>query len=291
MTRLPVGGVWVYRRCCGGIDREFWESLPARRRIFRDRSLDAWVCVDLADARGRSHFFLGSFYDPANSIVIEAWLRPGDTFVDVGASLGFHSLHASRVVGELGRVIGFEPHPDSFALLQAHVTMNRIVNCEIHPEALGDEDGDLTLSEVGSAIGTATLRTALGAKGGRSAKVVRGDRRITLGEDGRVLIKIDVEGFEHRALRGLGRLLERPRLALGVEITDTWLKETGSSSASLFEEMRRLGFAAFHPVFRRRGLRRSIELMPLAEPLPLFQYDVFFFRPDEVPDSLTVIGS
>jgi FkbM family methyltransferase len=56
--------------------------------------------------------------------------------VDVGASLGFHSLHASRVVGELGRVIGFEPHPDSFALLQAHVTMNRIVNCEIHPEAL-----------------------------------------------------------------------------------------------------------------------------------------------------------
>src|SRR6185436_3078221 len=118
MRTLPRGGTLLYRLCGGPHDDARWKSLSTRHRMLYDRMLRAWVCLDLGDRRGRSHYFTGRFLDTANQALFESYLGPGDTFIDVGAHIGLHSLHASRLVGAGGRVLSFEPHPRSFGLLQ-----------------------------------------------------------------------------------------------------------------------------------------------------------------------------
>lgn len=48
-------------------------------------------------------------WEPETTAAIRNILKPGDTFIDVGANIGWFTLIASREVGEKGRVIAFEP--------------------------------------------------------------------------------------------------------------------------------------------------------------------------------------
>ena len=52
---------------------------------------------------------------------IKTHLRPGDTFWDIGANIGWFSLFASKIVGSGGKVFSFEPSPDVFSLLSANI--------------------------------------------------------------------------------------------------------------------------------------------------------------------------
>ena len=52
----------------------------------------------------------------------------GDTFVDIGANIGYHSLLASHRVGPNGKVFAFEASPSIFALLQENIASNSAHN-------------------------------------------------------------------------------------------------------------------------------------------------------------------
>ena len=55
---------------------------------------------------------------------LRAHIRPGDVVLDIGAFVGVYAIMEARWVGEQGRVIAFEPSPESFATLQRHLGMN-----------------------------------------------------------------------------------------------------------------------------------------------------------------------
>src|SRR3954465_2529443 len=57
-------------------------------------------------------------------------LRPGDTFVDVGANIGYNALFAARIVGPAGRVVALEPAGDNFAVLQRNIQVNGLGGVE-----------------------------------------------------------------------------------------------------------------------------------------------------------------
>ena len=56
-------------------------------------------------------------WEPNETYWVMRSLRPGQTFVDIGANVGYYTVIASRLVGASGRVFAFEPDPVSFALL------------------------------------------------------------------------------------------------------------------------------------------------------------------------------
>ena len=57
---------------------------------------EEWLQVDLR-AMGR--------LEPRTTALFERILRPGDSYVDVGAHVGYHSLVAARLVGDGGRIM------------------------------------------------------------------------------------------------------------------------------------------------------------------------------------------
>lgn len=128
---------------------------------------------------------------------IRSVLGPGDVFVDAGANIGVYTVYASR----LGtRVVAVEMIPETAQILRTHISDNDCRNVTVVEAALSDRSGDTVratvtpgkygqahLSDVGEIIvQTATLADVLA-----DIPHVR-------------LIKMDLEGAETAAIRGLG---------------------------------------------------------------------------------------
>lgn len=71
-------------------------------------------------------------------------VRSEDIVVDVGAFIGLYTIALARRVGPRGRVIAFEPDPDNFAVLKAHVDLNCVTDMvELIQAAVGAQDGSV----------------------------------------------------------------------------------------------------------------------------------------------------
>lgn len=124
-------------------------------------------------------------------------------FVDIGANVGAYSLWISARAGPGATVIAFEPHPRTFAKLAFNIAANAaaIVAKNL---AIAGEAGEMELfSDGGGNIGHASLLREGAGNVRASETVAVAPLAATLAELGvaRIdLLKIDVEGFEDRAL-------------------------------------------------------------------------------------------
>jgi FkbM family methyltransferase len=143
-------------------------------------------------------------------------LAPGSVFYDVGANYGFFSLLGSRLVGDSGMVIAFEPLEENREKLADHLTINGRSNCRVLPLALSDECGtvELVLDHGTGRAGISFIE--------RQGAVTRTVNSATLDSLTNLpapdLVKIDVEGAEAYVLRGMRRVLQEHRPIVVVEI-------------------------------------------------------------------------
>ena len=256
-----------------------WRSVQPRFVAYRDSKIKCIVSADLSEWGGRYCYYWGRFYDLCHQMVLEQCLQQGDSYVDIGANLGFQSLYASRLVGSDGQVISIEPNPDTYAILQSHIGINRIRHCRALQLGLSDSEGEMVLSQADAHSGLATLRSLDRYAHQAVVPVRTGDSVFADIEfKGRVFMKMDVEGFELRALRGLQETLARIDY-LNVEVTPEWIVDQGGTAEELMRLMVDAGFRAYEPVLRwtAKVFRPRLRLLPLAKPKPK-QYDVFFVR-------------
>lgn len=169
----------------------------------------------------RAAALTGVFYEIEVIELLRKLLRAGDVFVDVGANVGFVTLNAVRLIGPEGRALAVEPNPDLVERLRMMIARNGIKNVAVVSCALGDSAGEACLACHGH-HGAASLRH--GAADGLAVRVIPGDDLTSdIAESAWCVVKIDVEGYEQRVLRGMTETLRRPRTAFLVEITDDWL--------------------------------------------------------------------
>jgi FkbM family methyltransferase len=144
-------------------------------------------------------------WEPNLSNFITSRLRPGDTFVDVGANIGYYTVLAAQSVGREGAVVAVEPLPPALSELRRNIEINDFYNVRVLPIAAHDREGEITIrfssmADVGGAsivwtderpleavVQTQPLSTSLSRKEIASAR----------------LFKVDVEGAEATAIRGL----------------------------------------------------------------------------------------
>jgi len=256
-----------------------WADVQPRYRSYFDYQLQALVTADLSEWGGRSCFYWGRFYDVAHQALLRRFLRNGDTYIDIGANLGFQTLFARNLVGPQGTIISFEPNPTTYALLTSHIGINRVWNCRTFNMALGDQPGEAALNLTENHSGTATLRQDVSAIRSVTVPVMRGDDVLgpmTLA--GRVVLKIDVEGFELKVLRGLRQTLERVSMA-SVEITPEWISQQGGTAEDLYRLMRDLGFLPYiaQPEWRFGLFESDLRIIPATGIIPE-QHDGCFVR-------------
>lgn len=71
------------------------------------------------------------------------YLRPGDSFLDIGANIGVYSLYAASCVGREGLVVAFEPGPKAYSRLMENISLNKHYNFTAHASAVGNKSGSI----------------------------------------------------------------------------------------------------------------------------------------------------
>ncbi|MCK5601512.1 FkbM family methyltransferase [Candidatus Pacearchaeota archaeon] len=203
--------------------------------------------------------YLGLPYEEDTTAFMEDSLKPGMTFFDVGAHIGYTSLLARDRVGELGKVVSFEPIPETFELLAE--------NCELYNnitlERLAINEGhraNVSLRYFGpsfSAQSTAfTPRSSKNKYSSQSVDVLAPatsiDRYIKESGISPDFIKIDSEGSEMEALSGATLTLINRKPVVSIEVGDTG-RTWSNSSRSCLDFLRIAGYDLFE--YSESGIR------------------------------------
>ncbi|NOX40886.1 MAG: FkbM family methyltransferase [Alphaproteobacteria bacterium] len=168
----------------------------------------------MTGATGNIYCGLHEFTDMA---FVLHMLRPEDLFVDVGANIGSYTILASKVCGS--RCLSVEPDSEAIKRLKLNLESNQISDLvRVEETALG--------SEIGTIRFTVGYDTTNRVAAGRSDEFTQEVRLSTLdsllGEESPLLVKMDVEGFEHEVLKGSENSLNHPNLlAIITESTDS----------------------------------------------------------------------
>lgn len=280
IRRLPAYWRWRLYRKFSGDDLSSESGSGAQKTV--EIQPHGYTMVLMQDDwmeryAARMHYY----YDADSIAALQVLLAEGDTFIVVGANIGFLTLSAAALVGPQGRVFSFEPNPALAKRLNATITANGIQTIEVHSCALGAEKGERQLKlcehhgqshvthpseQADDLISTATVRL-------KRADTFLNSEIISQ----RLVAKIDVEGFEMDVLEGMGALLNTQDAALLIEVTDTMLRKYGQSSKALFGFLEDLGFAAFLVRVRPFSGKRVCRL---AGPLGGAQYYTVFAKGD-----------
>ncbi|ESA38761.1 family methyltransferase [Leptolyngbya sp. Heron Island J] len=146
-------------------------------------------------------------YDYNEMNFLLRYLRPEDSFLDIGANVGIYSiLAASRI--SLGKVFSFEPLPKNIDRLKENCKLNKFDHIEIHSVAISDIQGEiaLNLAEGDSMpfITSSPEENSITVPTDTLDNIFRGRELKQL-----TLAKIDIEGAEFLAFKGARSLLEK----------------------------------------------------------------------------------
>jgi len=182
---------------------------------------------------------------------LNAFLRPGDVFVDIGSNIGLFTLIVASRVGNSGHVYAFEPYAKTYKRLLANVQLNHLTNVSCYQLALSDEETqtDMAVSLDGYDAWN-SLAQPIAGNSFAVEKVNCTTWNKFAQENNLVgwvtMMKIDVEGWEVHVLKGGYDTLSRTDAPiLQVEFTEEASKSAGSSCAELYHMLEELGYQMF----------------------------------------------
>lgn len=174
----------------------------------------ALMDLTIPDAVSTAIYITGQ-WEPCITEHIRTHLRRGDTFIDVGANVGYYSLLASSIVGTTGSVVAIEASPAIFARLKRNLDLNCCDNVRAMNVAASDVKGELSVFLAGSEnLGHTTTVASLAVKEGlqQEARIPADSLQNLVGSDALFnarFVKIDVEGAEISVLSPLFESLHK----------------------------------------------------------------------------------
>ncbi|MCA9102308.1 MAG: FkbM family methyltransferase, partial [Planctomycetales bacterium] len=203
-------------------------------------------------------------FEPETVAAMKDFLRPGGTFVDVGAHVGYFTLLGARLVSNTGCVVAVEPDAGNAESLRRNLALNDYTHVRIEQVALGRETG--------------TAELFIAADSGQHSLLARSDQSVKV--DVRTLddlwssneappidvIKIDVEGAELDMLRGARDTLRR---SADIVVLMDVHPRLGVVPGEVLAELAEVGLQAYHvrppyrtPVTAERCPLRLVAMRP-----------------------------
>lgn len=213
------------------------------------------------------HLSVNRDWEPFCTGLLQKLVKEGEVVFDIGANIGFYTLIFSKLVGEKGKVYAFEPDPINFSILKKNIEANNIHNVILVNKAVSDKNEEVNFYIYESnTSGNSLFAENLNTVPSRSIKVeaIRLDKYFK--KDIKVdFIKMDIEGAEPRALKGMARILGKSKnLILLTEfcpfVLNAYNKEINANARTYLESLQNAGFRFFDVQERVNKLRsRKIE--------------------------------
>lgn len=169
-------------------------------------------------------------------------ITPGMHIVDIGAHIGFFSRMYAKLVGEKGMVYCFEADPENYAFLEKNT--QGLKNVSLNKVAISDHNGTIDFYHLDNSTGCHSIVSPDSPAHKITVDSVTLDSLI---ENGTVkdvdLIKIDIEGGEPYAFRGMEKLLrESSKIKMVAEYNEASLVGGGTSGADFLKQIESYGF-------------------------------------------------
>jgi len=197
--------------------------------------------VDQADSLGLA---ANGVFEPDETAVCAAVLRPGDRVLDIGANVGYYTTLFAKCVGDTGRVDAVEPDPDNYALLDANTReLQGSGQVRLHSLALTEKSGTVRLFRSKDNAGMHRVYDSVCCDGTAIDVAAKRGDELSLGALD--FIKIDVEGFEPVVMSGLSSTLDgSPNVKILCEYSPIAMIEAGLDPQRWLEWMEARGFRA-----------------------------------------------
>lgn len=255
--KYPKGG-WIFKIRFG------------LKKHLRVHAGDASVLFDTSTDLTKKFFFPayqdGESLEPSVMSIFLEKIKKNSTFFDIGAFVGSYAIVASKFCA-LGSVHAFEMNPLMINELRKNARLNSLSNLNIVCAAIWDEDGKVICFDK-------TLDGDASTNSIREEVHVCSDHVTSIRIDGYCeqmkmkpdIVKIDVEGAEVRALKGMGNILNSVE-TLFLEIHPTWLRRYSNSMDELADILHQQEFT-IQVVMNRRD-KNDPMLLPVDDLLKL----------------------
>src|SRR3989344_4015284 len=182
------------------------------------------------------------YYEPFITEIVKKNIKKGDVVLDIGAHIGYYTLLFARLVGEKGKVYAFEPDPENFALLKKNVEVNGYRNVVLEQKAVSDNPGTVKLHLGGRSAHHSIYKNMYSCNRSVDVKSVRLDDYI----DTVNFIKIDVEGAEYSAFKGMQSILRKnKKLRMITEMVPLFLKNIGVTPSEFVQLLTDTGLSLY----------------------------------------------
>jgi FkbM family methyltransferase len=255
---LPFGRFTLYR---------YISKINFGEFIYSARSSNSFKFIcNIKDPISRAVFFSDAI-EPQFISIIENNLKQGMSFVDVGASWGYYSMLASKIVGDMGSVIALEPDIRYLNLLKKNIELNAIHNTVICNVAAGQEDGFIYMEsqeksndapwEIPRATINAEDPLKLNAIECRKLDDILGTFFIGASNDKISFLKMNIEGAEYEALKGMTEGLKNMRYErMLIEFHPPWLEEREVNTEILVNQILSYGYKGWWIQRSRADIRK-----------------------------------
>ena len=171
--------------------------------------------------------------------LMKKYIKAGDTVLDIGANIGFYAEILSSIVGEKGSVHCFEPDTTNFKHLESR--SKHLPNVTINNKAVSDK--------------TETIKIYTSKKLNVDHRTYKPDEydqeidihAISIDEylplnTGVSFIKMDIQGFEMSAVKGMTKTLQSPHLKMLSEFWPHGMRKAGTSVLEYYHFLKELHF-------------------------------------------------
>ncbi|MFN9645522.1 MAG: FkbM family methyltransferase [Cyanobacteriota bacterium] len=193
-------------------------------------------------------------FEPDSLDFIRDHFQQGQTFLDVGANVGYFSLFCSKIGGSHSRIIAFEPGDFACRLLQKNKAINGFDQLEIVQAGLGERNEEVLFNsgkpgmEVYNSLGAIVHPSADPDQFHQiSIPLFKGTTWLDEHHVNHIdLMKLDVEGGEYFVLKGMLEMFQSQKIArLLIEITTEMSHAFGYEPNDIISLLRECGYAWF----------------------------------------------
>jgi FkbM family methyltransferase len=206
---------------------------------FPTRAIGGWWWI----WRYRFEMLVG-WYEYPTTFWMRKLIQPGMVVADIGAHVGYFSCLLSRLVGPTGKVLAFEPSPENFPILVHNLSRQRYYNSFPYQVAVSDKKDHALLYISPGHSNHSLVSGFTKAVGTINIETISIDQFLASNDlDNIDLVKIDVEGAEHKVLTGMVQLLSNANhLAIIIEVNPNALHAAGSTPQILLTLLASYGF-------------------------------------------------
>ena len=199
---------------------------PPKKSGDKYKILGKWMYLDDKDSMKLAKFGIYNFEETK---LIKKLVKRKHIVLDIGANIGYFTLLMAK---QAKLVHAFEPEAQNFQLLKKNVELNKISNVKLHNVAVAEKNGKTKLHLCETNRGMHRIYPSRWCtEGSNEVKTVRMDDVIQEAD----FIKIDVEGAELGALKGMAKLLKKCEVTILMEFHPPSIIEYGSKPREIFD--------------------------------------------------------